>query len=1206
MILRVFFFTALLALPLAAQETLLTVGKSKVHPTHILARYAGGIAPEDAAPTIQALGLRVKHQYQLVSGLVLLDTANTSAGLAAVAPGPELQTRLLLDRIKALMDSGLFAYVEPDYVGTLNATPTDAAFLDGRLWGLRNQGQNGGKIGADINAVKAWDLTTGSTNVIVAVMDTGIRYTHVDLAANMWVNPDEIRNGIDDDNDGYIDDIHGINAITGSGLPLDDNNHGSHVSGTIGAVGNNSGPHVGVNWTVRLMAVKIGTSDGLILISSAISGSEYAVNHGARIENHSWGGYSFSQALFDSIAAARDNGVLWVVAAGNERNDNDQLPAYPASYDLDNIISVAALDRADRLANFSNYGATAVDIGAPGVEIFSSTAESDTSYAFFAGTSMASPHVAGVAALILAKYPGASLDELKARILLTAVRIPALQGKTTTGGRVNAFGALNATPDGKLEVSVTPDSGGVLLEGTTEPIFVRVNDLFPITNATVTATVQAGELDPTTLDFTNDGQDPDQQADDGVYSANLDVPADVSLITLTVIATAPNSENSTNVVVYTVVPPPPNDDFVNASKVAATGADIISDNRFASIESEEPLHAGVPSREASLWWKWSPAADGAVVVDTAGSSFDTVLAVYTGSQVNSLTEVASVDDILVPQGTDAPLRRTQGYVTFDAQSGATYYIVVAGYDTEQRGTVRLRVEPGGGPDLNMPVVNISNPRSGQVVSEDILTVQGSAFDPEPNASGISQVTVKLNHEPIGTIALGTANWHIDVLVDRGVNTIEASALDFAGNVSATRTIQVDYRVADPPNDAFGLATELTGKSGTVDGNNERATRELGEPFHAGNEGGKSIWWYWTAPGPGLLALNTANSGFDTLLGVYTGTAVTNLMEVASNDDDPTVPDLTTSLVRFGVVSNETVRIAVDGYGGVFGDIKLSYAFSPTEVFQLNLTSSEGGSVLPASGNYAAGSTVTLKAVANPYYEFLRWEGDLTSETNTLDVVVSSNITARAVFRQVGFADDFETGDFSAQSWTFSGNRPWVVQTNVVARGVYAAKSGAITHGQSSGLMLSVVTAAGKGSFDLRVSSERKWDWLQFYVNDGLNARWSGNEGWLRYEFDLPEGTNTLEWRYVKDASFSDGLDAAFIDNLSLPFAESTLTSIQAIPGGYVVELTGQSGQAYVVEASEDLLLWTPIATEVAVDGVIRATDSQSETQPARFYRAYRR
>ena len=488
-----------------------------------------------------------------------------------------------------------------------------------------------------------------------------------------------------------------------------------------------------------------------------------------------------------------------------------------------------------------------------------------------------------------------------------------------TQGRVNAFAALNATPDGVLEVSVTPENGSVLLAGTLEPIFVSVNDLFPITNATVRATVTAAEMNPLELTFANNGQAPDERANDGIYSANLNVPVGVDTVTLTVIASAAGAQNSTNVVVYNVVPPPPNDHFVNASKFAPSGGTVLSDNRFATIEPLEPYHAGVLSRDASLWWKWSPGADGPVVVDTAGSTFDTVLAVYTGSAVDNLREVVSVDDIFIPQDNGVPLRRLQGFVTFDAQFGVTYYLVVAGYDPEQRGTIRLRLEPGGGPDLTAPVVNILSPPSGQVVSTDILTVRGSAFDPQPNASGLAQVNLLVNDDPIGTIALGTTNWSLDVLLDRGVNTIRAVATDNAGNISGPRTIQVDYRIADPSNDAFALATELDGASGQVQGNNENATREVGEPFHAGNEGRRSVWWRWTAPDDGVIDFNTANSGFDTLLGVYTGTVVTNLTLVVANDDAG--DNLTTSQVNFGVLSNQVYYIAVDGFGGVSGGIR---------------------------------------------------------------------------------------------------------------------------------------------------------------------------------------------------------------------------------------------------------------------------------------------
>jgi len=377
----------------------------------------------------------------------------------------------LKERIKELKDSGLFEYVEPDYIVQATATPTDAAFTDGRLWGLRNTGQKGGKSGADIEAVSAWDQTTGSANVVVGIIDSGIRYTHQDLEANMWVNTDEIPdNGIDDDDNGYVDDVHGINSIDGTGDPMDDNDHGSHCAGTIGASANGDGPHVGVNWHVSLMALKFLTSKGSGKNSNAIECIDYAISQGVDILNNSWGGGGFSQALYDAIDRAKDAGILFVVAASNEGTNNDTKARYPSNFAVSNIIAVAALDRSDKLASFSNYGATTVHLGAPGVDIYSTTAESDTSYDTYDGTSMAAPHVSGVAALVKAKYPSLTLAQLKARLIDNTRPVTALSGRTITGGAISAKRALdNATTPVSVGTTFTagslpknvPDRGSV-------------------------------------------------------------------------------------------------------------------------------------------------------------------------------------------------------------------------------------------------------------------------------------------------------------------------------------------------------------------------------------------------------------------------------------------------------------------------------------------------------------------------------------------------------------------------------------------------------------------------------------------------------------------------------------------------------------------------------------------------------------------------
>jgi subtilisin family serine protease len=280
----------------------------------------------------------------------------------------------------------------------------------------------------------------------VAVLDTGIWRTHEDLEPNLWRNPSEIPgNGIDDDGDGYIDDVNGINVITGSGDPTDDHGHGTHVSGIIGAAGNNTVGAVGVCWHVQILACKFLNSNAIGLVSDAIKAIDYARSKGAKIINLSWGDPAYgSQALRDAIASARDAGIIVVCACGNSDNDNDIAPLFPASFDLDNIISVAATTRNDVLASFSSYGATTVDLGAPGESIVSTWRGSDNNYTVESGTSMAAPMVAGACALAWGRYPTETYQEIIQRILRNTDPLPALTGKCVTGGRLNVQRALAA------------------------------------------------------------------------------------------------------------------------------------------------------------------------------------------------------------------------------------------------------------------------------------------------------------------------------------------------------------------------------------------------------------------------------------------------------------------------------------------------------------------------------------------------------------------------------------------------------------------------------------------------------------------------------------------------------------------------------------------------------------------------------------------
>jgi len=354
--------------------------------------------------------------------------------------------------------------------GSSSVTPNDPGYS--LQWGLHNSGQSPfyGTAGADIDAPIAWNTTTGS-DVVVAVVDTGVYYTHEDLADNIWTNSGEIAgNGIDDDGNGYIDDIRGWNFCSGTNNPIDDNGHGTHCAGIIAAVGYNGVGVTGVNWKAKIMPLKFLDSSGSGYTSDAISAILYANTMGAKVISNSWGGSGVSRALKDAIDASS---AVVVCAAGNDADNIDTTPLYPASYNSSNIIAVAATDYNDKLASFSNYGPKSVDIAAPGVTIRSTY--KNNQYAYLSGTSMATPFVSGVAALVSATNSSLSNAEIKEKIMSNVDAISSLSGKVTSNGRLNAANAVESTSDGDdqdpddstddLTVSFTaaPRSGNVPL-----------------------------------------------------------------------------------------------------------------------------------------------------------------------------------------------------------------------------------------------------------------------------------------------------------------------------------------------------------------------------------------------------------------------------------------------------------------------------------------------------------------------------------------------------------------------------------------------------------------------------------------------------------------------------------------------------------------------------------------------------------------------
>lgn len=478
---------------------------------YIKGRLLVKIAPNESVSTLGTtaadLGAHNIKSYGLVKGLLLYEFS------------PEIAVEKAQE---VFLANPAVQYAEPDYIYTIDAQ-NDPDF--GRLWGLENSGQTGGKADADINAEKLWALSQGNSNIVIGVIDTGIDYNHPDLINNLWTNASEIPNdNIDNDNNGYKDDINGINSIANNGNPFDDNRHGTHVAGTIGAVGNNNTGVVGVAPEVSIAACKFLSSTGSGANSDAIQCLEYfaalktRANNPVNIvaTNNSWGGGSSSQAMIEAISAHEALGILFIAAAGNESNNNDTRASYPSSYAISNVISVAATDHNDRLASFSNYGKKTVHVGAPGVDIFSTLP--GNKYGKLSGTSMATPHVAGLAAVIAAARPELDYVGIKNLIVVGGQEIPALTSTTISGRRIrgvdsNGVGSLSCVNQ-RLTIRQSPlnDQYSITIGGS---LFLSV---LHINCAELAGSLVVYDKDGQQIILKDDGQNGDQKANDGIYS----------------------------------------------------------------------------------------------------------------------------------------------------------------------------------------------------------------------------------------------------------------------------------------------------------------------------------------------------------------------------------------------------------------------------------------------------------------------------------------------------------------------------------------------------------------------------------------------------------------------------------------------------------------------------------------------------------------
>ena len=652
---------------------------------------------------------------------------------------------------------------------------------------------------------------------------------------------------------------------------------------------------------------------------------------------------------------------------------------------------------------------------------------------------------------------------------------------------------------------------------------------------------------------------------------------------------------------------PPNDLFANALKVNAQPVWVhTTSNQAASMEGGEDVlrHGGATNTAASIWYTWSVRERTELLVDAAGSSFATAIGVYTGTSIAGLVRVA---------GSSSPVLGRDAWVRFVAEPNVSYKIAIAGIPPEQLGTATIRFAVNGQPDLAAPLLEVSRPASGTTVRDARARIEGVTFDPQPNGSGVREVqySLAIEGDSITYNAQGTTNFAATLDLIPGLNGITIWALDNADNRSISRQLSILYSPTISTNDLFVDRFTLDPRATSRSDSSSGATREPGEPAHAGNPGGASVWYEFTAEQSGVLLLSTLGSSFDTVLAVYQSNrsasgapSVTNLVEIASTDDVP--GGVGHSELTVTVEQGNKYFIAVDGFDGRSGTVELTYRFSAVRVFILTVLPSVGnGTVSPSGGAYPESATVSLLARSAEGFEFEHFEtssGPVTQ--NPLTLLMNSDASVRAVFRAKTFAEDFEDGftfAFDTGGWSIR-NDP----TNG-ANHVFASFGNRLDR-TTNRVSLTLRVADGIGAFDFGVSCETNYDRLEFfvsYIQNGvessrtLMSSWSGeNRG--RHQFAVRAGTVRLEWRFTKDAAISDGADLVFIDNLDLPlFSAQPVVSFanQTI----VLRLDGLGAQSMRVESSADLATWSYVSTAVSdARGEIRF--SEHAANAIRFYR----
>jgi hypothetical protein len=975
------------------------------------------------------------------------------------------------------------AYFEADASVRAQALPDDLRFPE--MWNLHNTGQSGGRARADMGTVAAWDLTTGSSRVVVGVIDSGVDVTHPDLYANIWINQREIRpelrsalvdvdddglftfrdlndpanaalvqdanlngyidaedlladprwaDGRDTDGNGFVDDLFGWDFRNHDNLPADDFRHGTHVAGIIAAQGNNGLGVTGVNWTSSLMVLKFLDETNSGDLSDAIAAlnyvtmmrTQFAAN--VRVTNNSWGYLGESSVnLRAAIKASGSAEILFVAAAGNGDilnrgldNDHEPLRAfYPASEDLDHVVSVAATDANDRLASFSNFGLQRVHIGAPGVGILST--EPNGLYTLRNGTSMAAPHVSGTAALIWSLVPEATVQEVREAILFSGDPIAALQGKLASGGRLNAYNALMLdTVAPRATLAAAADISG---PGVTEQLIEVVY--------TDNRGFDENSLDEFDLVVTRRW---DGYPLPGLTLESVDV----------------QEHGRRCVAVYRL--PAPDGVWGTADYgdyEIALRADQVHDSSYNSAAASVLGTFHVDSTEGLFRVdSLADAADGAPGDGKAddGLGRTTLRAAVMESNALPLDNLIR----LLPD----TYRLSLVGAAEDASVG----------DLDVRGRLLIRGAGAGQTILDAAGLHrVFHVRDGAHLELTDLTITGGTDDP----GGAIYVA------PGGALVLS------GVEISGSVSRSWGGAIFNAGDLSITAST-LSENTAERTGGAIHNAGTAVVVNSTISGNHAAGT---------GGSGGA----VFNAEGATLTLLNST---------------------VASNRARTTGGGIHNE----GVTQMRNTIVAANA-AAVDPDVS---GFVDSQGYNL-IENPSGG----RASNVAAVTVEIGSGPSNPW--------SLAGSGASLDGAMQ--LAGDEPQQGGGLGSDFEgfeTGDFGKFAWNRSGAALWTITSTNPHGGTYAARSGAITHNQQTTLSLTLETTAGNIRFARRVSSESGWDFLRFYINGNLQGSWSGEQAWAQQSYSVAAGTNTFTWTYQKDGSVSQGADAAWIDELVFP------------------------------------------------------------------------